>query len=535
MLSPSQQEKPLLELKKVSKKFGTRWANEEVSFVVNKGQIHGLIGENGAGKSTIMKILFGLHQADQGEIFINSVKVNIRSPLDAFKHKIGMVHQHFMLSPAHTALENILLIQDQQKPFEIYSQIAKIEKIKAKAKEFNFEIPWDKKVSELPVGIQQRIEILKLLNLEHEILIFDEPTAVLTPLEIEEFLNQLQQLKQKGKTIILITHKLKEVKKVCDLVTVFKKGRCLGTFPAQSLSEAQMAELMVGRHVAFQKRNFKKFPSAQVLLHLKNILFKKNTPSVSYSTALGNGAKTEKESKFHFDFNFDLLQGEILGVAGIEGNGQNELIDFLLNPTKYKRLLDLSQSPEYQLAGDSFLNTSSQKIREKALAIFPEDRLHLGSIPSMRAFENFILGYQRKKSWQQGGFLSWTKIKEISQERFNAFQVEPKINNLAFNSYSGGNQQKMVVARELFHSPDFILAAHPTRGVDIGAIELIHEQLIQAQERGAGILLISSELDELTKLSDRILVIREGMFVKSFERSEFDECEIGEYMLGTKE
>jgi ABC-type uncharacterized transport system ATPase subunit len=537
----------IVEFKSISKKFGNRLANKDISFSIEKGTVHGIIGENGAGKSTIMKILFGLYQSDEGDILLHNNSVVIKSPLDAFKHKIGMVHQHFMLSPEHTALENILLIQDEQKFFEIFSKKSKIEKIKAKAKEYGFEIPWDQKVKNLAVGIQQRIEILKLLNLDHEILIFDEPTAVLTPQEVEDLLLQLQELRAKGKTVVLITHKLKEVKKICDQITIFKKGQCLGTYKNEELSVAQMAEKMVGHHVELHKREFKKTTLSGNVLNLKNILF-----------------SSEKGS---YHFNFSLQKGEILGIAGIEGNGQNELIQFLLNPTQFKlqkseklerlqkseklQKLDIeskseldsssdadselfSAPMEYQFLNHSLLNDSKEKIRENSFGVFPEDRLRLGVVANRLGFENFILGYQRNQRWYQRGFLNWKLIKELAFKQFAEFNVEPATIELSFQSYSGGNQQKIVVARELFNQPRFILASHPTRGVDIGAIEFIHEKLIQAQENGAGILLISSELDELTKLSDRILVIRNGHFVKEFSRESFDENELGAYMLGSK-
>ena len=502
-----------IQFKSISKKFGTRWANKDISFSVETGKVHGLIGENGAGKSTIMKILFGLYQADEGEIFIHNQKVEIKSPLEAFKHKIGMVHQHFMLSPEHTALENILLIQDQQNVFEVFSKNEKINRIKSKAKEYGFEIPWDEKVKNLAVGIQQRIEILKLLNLDHEILIFDEPTAVLTPQEIDDLLKQINELRNKGKTIILITHKLKEVKKICDNITIFKKGECVGTFKNAELDEAKMAEKMVGHHVELRKRTFKTIPNPKSILHLKNISFKANNHS--------------------YNFNLELSEGEVLGIAGIEGNGQNELINFLLNPTNFS-LEKTEVFPEYKFLSEDFLHLSKDEIRKKSFGVFPEDRLHLGVVAAKTGYENFILGYQRNARWNHNGLLNWKTVKDIASLQFKYFKVEPETTGIIFNSYSGGNQQKIVVARELLNQPKFILASHPTRGVDIGAIEFIHEKLIQAQEKASGVLLISSELDELTKLSDRILVLKNGVFVKEFKRGDFNENEIGAYMLGSK-
>lgn len=497
---------PEIEFSNVGKRFGSVWANRDISFSINRNTIHAIIGENGAGKSTIMKILFGIYSADAGTIKVNTKEVRFSSPIDAMKYKIGMVHQHFMLSPAHTALENVLLVDPKQSPFEPYFKNDKIEKIKATAQLYKFDIPWDTPVKDLGVGTQQKIEILKLLCLDNQILIFDEPTAVLTPHEIDELLTQLHELKNQGKTVILITHKLKEVKRIADTITIFRKGQLVGTYPASELDEKEMASKMVGKPVSFEKRSFEKFKDQSVLLNLENVKF--------------------IEGSKEFLFNFKLHRGEILGIAGIEGHGQEKLIPFILN------------SKQFNYSGKiTILDTDAQSLgpygaRELSIGVFPEDRLRLGVLPELKAFQNFILGYQRKPKWFSKGILNWTKIKTLTQSTFDKFKVEPNNINLDFNSFSGGNQQKIVVARELFHDPEIIIAAHPTRGVDIGAIELIHEQLILAQEKGKGVLLISSELDELLKLSDRILVIRNGKIMREQLRADFSEKEIGRCMLG---
>lgn len=498
-----------IEFSNVGKRFGSAWANRDISFSIQKNTIHAIIGENGAGKSTIMKILFGIYSADSGQIKINAQEVNFKSPIDAMKYKIGMVHQHFMLSPAHTALENVLLVDPDQKPFELYFNKVKIEKIKATAMLYKFDIPWDVPVKDLGVGIQQKIEILKLLSLDNQILIFDEPTAVLTPHEIDELLTQLLELKKQGKTVILITHKLKEVKRVADTITVFRKGELEGTYPASELDEKAMATKMVGKTVSFEKRAFTAFTDRKDVLNLKSIKF------------------TDRNKEF--DMSFSLHRGEILGIAGIEGHGQEMLIPFILNPKRY------NYSGDIMILDREGRTLGAQGARELSIAVFPEDRLKLGVLTKLKAFQNFILGYQRKKKWFSGGILNWSKIKTITQEMFDKYKVEPNNIDLDFTSFSGGNQQKIVVARELHHDPDIIIAAHPTRGVDIGAIELIHEQLIQAQENGKAVLLISSELDELMKLSDRILVVRNGKIRGQSTRSHFNEKDIGACMLGVNQ
>lgn len=495
-----------IEFSNVGKRFGDLWANRDVSFSIHRNTIHAIIGENGAGKSTIMKILFGIYSADDGVIKINSKEVRFSSPIDAMKYKIGMVHQHFMLSPVHTALENVLLVDPKQSPFEPYFNKDKIEKIKATAKLYKFDIPWDSSVKDLGVGTQQKIEILKLLCLDNQILIFDEPTAVLTPHEIDELLNQLLELKKQGKTVILITHKLKEVKRIADTITIFRKGQMVGTYPARELDEKEMASKMVGKPVSFEKRQIEKYPLPEVLLNLEKIKF----------------AEDNKE----FLLDFKLHRGEILGIAGIEGHGQEKLIPFILNSKR------LHYTGKASILGKDFQTLGNHGARELPIAVFPEDRLRLGVLPELKAFQNFILGYQRKSIWFSKGALDWTKIRTLTQSMFDKFKVDPNNINMNFNRFSGGNQQKIVVARELFHDPEIIIAAHPTRGVDIGAIELIHEQLIQAQEKGKGVLLISSELDELMKLSDRILIIRNGKIVGEQMRANFSEKEIGRCMLG---
>lgn len=497
---------PEVEFSNVGKRFGSVWANRDISFSVQKNTIHAIIGENGAGKSTVMKILFGIYSADSGVIKVNSDEVKFASPIDAMKYKIGMVHQHFMLSPAHTALENVLLVDPDQKPFESYFNDAKIEKIKATAKLYKFDIPWDTPVKDLGVGIQQKIEILKLLSLDNQILIFDEPTAVLTPHEIDELLVQFLELKKQGKTVILITHKLKEVKRVADTITIFRKGQMVGSYPASELTEKDMASKMVGKPVSFEKRTFTVFTDKTEALNLKNVKF----------TDHGKD----------FEMSFSLHRGEILGIAGIEGHGQEKLIPFILHPKNYQYTGNVT------ILGREGRSLGTRGARELSIGVFPEDRLRLGVLTEMKAYQNFILGYQRSKSWFSGGLLNWVKIKSATQAMFDKFKVEPNNIELDFTSFSGGNQQKIVVARELFHDPDVIIAAHPTRGVDIGAIELIHEQLIQAQEKGKAVLLISSELDELMKLSDRILVIRNGKIQGESQRATFNEKEIGKCMLG---
>jgi simple sugar transport system ATP-binding protein len=470
-----------VEFKEVTKTFGSVVANHKISFSVPQGSIEALVGENGAGKSTAMKILFGLYKEDSGEILVKGKPQHWRSPRDAIKNGIGMVHQHFMLAETATGLDNILLGDEEETlkfPFVPVS-LNFIDRKKAKerieciAKNYGIDVPLDVKVSKLSVGMQQRIEILKILYRNANILILDEPTAVLTPIEVEELFKNLKKLKDEGKTIIIVTHKLKEVLNFTDHITVFRSGRIVGEMQTADATEEKIARMMVGKNINLhphieQGKNLKPLE-----LNLKDLT---------------------------------LHKGEIVGIAGVEGNGQSELIDLVYNTA-------LSQG-------------------DYAVGLIPEDRQFDGLLMNMSAVENYLLGRQWDKSFRFGFFQNTQKIKETVESEMKKYDVRPKNPDLLASQFSGGNQQKIIIAREFGKNPSLIIAANPTRGVDIGAIEFIHDQILKSRDSGAAILLISSELDEITKLSDRILVMYNGKIVAQYTRGQADDHTIGLAMCG---
>ncbi len=507
-----------VELRNISKFYGALAANHDVSLKVQAGHIHAIVGENGAGKSTAVKILFGLEKADEGELFVFGEKVRFHSPDQAMQKGLGMVHQHFVLCENETALENFLLMRPSQKIFGFISRERELEKAEQLAKKFGFEIPWNKLVRLLSVGEQQRLEILKALSRDSRILILDEPTAVLTPQEISELFSQLRHLKQQGLTILIITHKLKEVLSLCDDITVFQKGKITGSFKSADTSLAQLAEKMVGRPISFEKRALQK----QVFNATKKIDFQNLE------------IKRKNTTQFLKIKDFFVCAGEIVGLAGVEGNGQSELIHFLNRPK------DWSIEKGTCLVLDAAWGLQSiQDIQSMQISFFPEDRLKLGAVADFDLAQNFILGYENKPQFQKKSLLglelmNWPLIKKTTDQILNLDQIEAPSAKAQFASLSGGNQQKVVVARELFHQPQLVIAAQPTRGVDVGAIEMIHEKLIRLQEQGAAILLISSEMDELIKLSDRIYVMSKNQMVDHLPRDQFDASRIGTAMGGGK-
>ncbi|MBL7670720.1 MAG: ABC transporter ATP-binding protein [Bdellovibrionaceae bacterium] len=470
----------VVEFQDVTKVFGNSKANDQLSFKIIRNSIHALVGENGAGKSTAMKILFGLVSADSGKILIDGKPERIHSTLRARALGLGMVHQHFVLATEHSALENVLF-SETVSPFQILNRTQKKIEYQKLAEQYGFQIPWDKSVAELSVGEQQRVEILKVLQQKARLLILDEPTAVLTPQEVLGFFKNLQELKNQGCTIVLITHKLKEVLAICDTVTVIRQGHAVQTLAVADTNQDQLAEMMVGRRIQWSRRELS--PGTSVS--------KQNEPILKIPA--------------HQPLAFQVNAGEVVGIAGVEGNGQAELIEVILNIKK----------------------AQASKIH---MGVFPEDRLRVGSVPKASVMENFILGFDSDPAFCNYGWLRWNEVKKSTVESLQKYDVRPVSPELPFEQFSGGNQQKIIVARELCRNPEFILAAQPTRGVDVGAVEFIHEELLRAQERGAGILLISFDLDELLKLSTRILVLFNKKFVLELDRENFNELELGRAM-----
>jgi len=504
-------EKILLEFNKVSKSFGSVQANNQVSFAVKQGSIHALIGENGAGKSTIMKILFGLYQADHGEIRLRGQKLNILSPIDAKKHRIGMVHQHFMLAGPISAMNHFFLDEKPTSLKGFFTPLPaekKLQQLQALSERYQMAVPWQEPVEKLSVGIQQRLEILKILYNEADILILDEPTAVLAPQEILALFSQLRELKAQGKTILFITHKLKEVMSLADTVTVFRKGEVIAQKNIEDTNPRDLSELMVGRKLIELVRS-PAMPGER-LLEIKNLSFKTQ------------GRERLKNLDFH------IHSGEILGIAGIEGNGQSDLIQILVQPKAHEKAV----SGELRWKTNSILSKSAKDLKEMGFSFFPEDRLTQGALVQSNLKENFLLGQHRSPDFQKMGIFKPHEISRVTTEEMKKLDVWPRNPNAIFKNLSGGNQQKLVVARELYRKPPFLLAAQPTRGVDIGAIEKIHFEMDLLRKNGAAILLISSELDELMKLSDRIMVIRHGSLLGQILHPPFDETQIGCMMLG---
>ncbi len=486
---------PAVEFRGISKYFGDVKANSDISFSVTAGSIHGIVGENGAGKSTAMKILFGLYRPDEGEILLNGQPVHFHSSVDAMAAKIGMVHQHFMLAEPFTALDNILL-QQKGSAFSILPRAEQKARLQEIAHRYGFDINLDAKIEDLSVGAQQRVEILKILSQDSQILILDEPTAVLTPQEVQDLFKNLQRLKEEGKTILIITHKLKEVMSLTDEVTIFRAGKVVANKKTSETTAGDLAALMVGRCLQTPAERTTKVDATTTILNIANL-----------NAALGT-------HKIH-DINFKVSASEIVGIAGVEGNGQDVLIRALLD--------------SHALNKKSF--SGELKVHGK-MGSFPEDRLRFGVLPSRPVWENFLLGQQKLARFTRGIFLKRKDIMAATQDAMESYDVRPRNSFLPFEKLSGGNQQKLVVARALSQKPRFVIAAQPTRGVDIGAIEFIHNELRKCRDEGTGVLLISSELDELMQLSDRILVLYKGRFVAEFSRNQFNETALGAAMGG---
>lgn len=497
---------PLIEFRGVNKSFGKVHAGRDLNFSVARGTVHGIIGENGAGKSTAMKMLFGLERPDDGLILLDGKPALFDSPTDAMAAGIGMVHQHFMLAGPFTALDNLMLAEGGS-PFGLLSRDEARKRYVSLSKKYGFEIPLDRPVEELPVGIQQRLEILKILARDPRVLIFDEPTAVLTPQETAEFLAQVRRLRDEGRTILIITHKLREIMEVTDEVTVFRHGRAVGHRRTRETSLDELAELMIGRHDR-QPAGLPARPGA-VLVSLKDFSFTHGLQAL-------NGVDLE------------VREGEIVGIAGVEGNGQDALIQALAEGKRHRR----SFGGEARLLGLDLAHADNDRLRRAGAAFFPEDRLRFGILENRPASENFLLGQQTTGEFRHGPLLDTASLRGRTLAAMKEFDVNPADADLPLGRFSGGNQQKLVVARELSRSPRFILAAQPTRGVDLGAVHFINSKILDAKARGAGVLLISSELEELVSLSDRILVLYKGRFIASFDRAPFDENLIGQAMGG---
>lgn len=496
----------LIELKNITKRFGKVVANSNVNLSILRGEVHGIVGENGAGKSTLMKILYGLYHPDAGEIILCGEKILKNNPQNAIKHGIGMVHQHFMLVPPLTVTENVILGIETSKNFMVDVKTAS-EKIKNLSDEFNLQIDPQKKIEELSVGENQRVEIIKILYRGADILIFDEPTAVLTPQEVKEFFRVVKCLVAQDKTVIIITHKLDEVMEISDRVTVMKQGKTVGTVETKNTNPKELAMMMVGRDILLKVEK----PSAKIgetVLSVENLTVEKNK----------NVAALNRVS-------FEIKSGEIFGIAGVEGNGQTELIESIMGLNQ-----DKIKSGSIKLFGREIGGLTTEKRLKSGISHIPEDRHKRGLVLDFSIKNNLILGQQI--NFTEAGFLKRKEIDIHVDKLISMYDIRPADKEVTVGGLSGGNQQKVIIAREFNRDFGFLIAAQPTRGVDIGAIEFIHKQLLKAASQGRAVLLVSAELSEILSLSDRIAVLYKGKIVKIAESKKTDENEIGMFMTG---
>ncbi len=497
---------PVIEMRHIVKKFGDFAANDDINLQVQQGEIHALLGENGAGKSTLMNILTGLLQPTSGEIIINGQRVTVDSPSKSDALGIGMVHQHFMLIDAFTVTENIILGSEVTKGLSLDTKSA-AKKIKALSEKYGLQVDPYAKIADISVGQQQRVEILKTLYRGADILIFDEPTAVLTPQEIDELITILHNLAKEGKSIVLITHKLDEIRAAADTVTVIRAGQSIKTFPVAGVSSQELADLMVGREVSFKTEKAAAKTGATVL----------KMADLEVHDARGVTAVK--------DFSLEVKSGEIVGIAGIDGNGQTELIQAITGLTKV-------QAGHVLLQGKEVTNKRPRQITEAGVGHIPEDRLRFGMEVDMTLSENLALQTYYKAPLSKNGVLQTDEMDKLANKLVEEFDVRAAGIQVTAGSMSGGNQQKAVIARELNRDNELIIAAQPTRGLDVGAIEYIHQRLIAQRNAGKAVLVVSFELDEILNLSDRIAVINAGKIVGIVDAKDTNKQELGLLMTG---
>lgn len=499
----------ILQVKNLTKIYeGGVLANQDINFDIVKGEIHGLVGENGAGKSTLMKMLYGMESITSGEIYHNGKSVNFKSSKDAIKNGIGMVHQHFMLVDSLTGAENFRLGVETSS--FILHRRKDVNTLSESAKKYQFNIDGGKCVRDMSVGMKQKLEILKILNRGASLLILDEPTAVLTPQETDELFDRLLNLKKQGMTIIFISHKLDEVKRICDRITILKGGKSMGTYNIDELSKEEISNRMVGKVIRIEYDK-KPLTSDKKLLEVQGI---------SYINKFG----VKKLSKV----SLDLYNYEIVGIAGVDGNGQNELVDIITGNLR-------AHEGKVFLENKDFTKESIRNIRENGLSYVPQDRMYNGVAVDMSVMENLAVSdidnYANKYK-----LVNFQKLREHCENLRNKFQIKSSSLEQPVRNLSGGNIQKVVVAREFSQQANIIILNEPTRGIDVGAESFIHHQTLDMREKGCGILLVSSDLSELIALSDRILVMYKGEVVASLDNfnNKVDENELGMYMLGLK-
>ena len=500
----------LLKMEQITKVFPGVRANDGISFDLQAREIHALVGENGAGKTTLMKILYGLYKPDSGSIYLKDQPIAIKNPRDAINQGIGMVHQHFMLVPVFSVLDNIILgrethtagVLQLQKPTEDIESIMQAN---------GLVVDLDARVEDIPVGLQQRVEILKILYRGAEILVFDEPTAVLTPQEVDELFKTFRMMRDQGKGIIFISHKLDEVLEIADRITVLRRGQVIQTLERSKATKPLIAELMVGKPVLLKVEKEPPSPK-QVILEVRNL------------TVLSTHGQPILDR-----INLTVRAGEIYGIAGVEGNGQTELIQAIAYKTK-------PESGDVLLEGRSMLNWDIRTRRERGIGHIPEDRHRFGLLLPFSLADNIVLGRHHLNPFVKGPqWIDSTEVRRYARETIKTYDVRTPSEMTPAHALSGGNQQKVIIAREMSFEPRLLVAAQPTRGVDIGATEFVYKQLILARDQGKAVLLISADLDEILSLADRIGVIFKGKIIREFNQGAATKEKVGLYMTGERE
>lgn len=490
----------------ISKHFGTLKANDDITIQVEKGSVHAICGENGAGKSTLMNVLYGLYLPTKGSVKIDGTVVELKTPKDAISKGVGMVHQHFMLIQNLTVAENIVLGQETGSPF-FFNRNQAIKEVEALCTKYNFKVDPKARIDEISVGMQQRVEILKALYRGVDILILDEPTAVLAPQEIKELFESIRFLIKSGKTVIIITHKLNEVLEISKRISVLRLGKLVGSVDTESVDESKLTQMMVGREVILGGKARALIQSNKKVLEIKSVSLKKGSHHSLNQLSL------------------HVNEGEIVGIAGVDGNGQSELINVVGG-------LDKNYQGEVIVNGVDIKKLSIRKVKENNLGYIPEDRHKDGLILDYSVSENMILGKHYKPPFSKGCFIDFKMMDENAKKNIISFDIRTSSHESLASTLSGGNQQKIILAREIVDHPKFILASQPTRGLDVGAIEFVHNHLVEARNNEQGILLVSFELDEIMALADRLYVMHNGSVAGELKKEEFDIERIGKMMLG---
>ena len=494
----------------ITKMFGSFCALDKVDLDVKKGSIHAILGENGAGKSTLMNVLYGLYQADSGEVFLNGRKTAIRNPNDAIRHGIGMVHQHFMLVDNFTVTQNIILGNETAGKFGVINMKKAREEILGIVKKYGLEVDPDAKIEDISVGMQQRVEILKALYRGADLLILDEPTAVLTPQEIAELIGIMRSLVAAGKTIIIITHKLKEIKASSDVCTIIRRGKYIDTIPVSDVNEEDLATKMVGHTVRLVVDKTPAKPGG-VVFEIDNLT-----------------VKDERGLEAVKNLSLSVRTGEIVGIAGVDGNGQTQLVEAIT-------CLSRAESGTIKINGEEIQNTTPRNVIDHKVSTIHEDRQRRGLVLPFTVAENTALEKYRTGEFSRHGVLDRGKMASFAKKLIEDYDIRPAgCENQLARGLSGGNQQKVIIAREISNAPDLLIAVQPTRGLDVGAIEYVHKMLVKERDAGKAILLISLELDEIMTLADTIDVIYAGSIVGSFKQGEVNENTIGFLMAGGK-